>query len=75
MDMEEMLRKAQEAAETIQKQMGEAQAKLDSVEVEGKLVNDVRGAVLEGSNLSLLGQSYLTRMGEVQMTGDYMLLK
>ena len=48
---------------------------LDSVEVEGKLVNDVRGAVLEGSNLSLLGQSYLTRMGEVQMTGDYMLLK
>ena len=35
MDMNEMLRKAQEAAETIQKQMGEAQAKLDSVEVEG----------------------------------------
>ena len=35
MDMEEMLRKAQEAAETIQKQMGDAQAKLDSVEVEG----------------------------------------
>ena len=35
MDMEEMLRKAQEAAENIQKQMGEAQAKLESVEVEG----------------------------------------
>ena len=35
MDMNEMLRKAQEAAETIQKQMGEAQAKLDTVEVEG----------------------------------------
>ena len=35
MDMEEMMRKAQEAAETIQKQMGEAQAKLDSLEVEG----------------------------------------
>lgn len=35
MDMNEMLRKAQEAAETIQKQMGEAQAKLDSIEVEG----------------------------------------
>lgn len=48
---------------------------LDSVEVEGKLVNDVSGAVLEGSNLSLLGQSYLTRMGEVQMTGDYMILR
>ena len=35
MDMEEMLRKAQEAAENIQRQMGEAQAKLDTVEVEG----------------------------------------
>jgi DNA-binding YbaB/EbfC family protein len=35
MNMEEMMRKAQEAAEIIQKQMGEAQAKLDTVEVEG----------------------------------------
>jgi len=35
MDMEEMLKKAQEAAENIQRQMGEAQAKLDTVEVEG----------------------------------------
>ena len=35
MDMEEMLRKAQEAAQMIQKQMGEAQAKLDTLEVEG----------------------------------------
>jgi DNA-binding YbaB/EbfC family protein len=35
MDMEEMLRKAQEAAEIIQKQMSEAQAKLDTLEVEG----------------------------------------
>ena len=35
MDMNEMMRKAQEAAELIQKQMGEAQAKLDTLEVEG----------------------------------------
>ena len=35
MNMEEMMKKAQEAAETIQKQMGEAQAKLDTLEVEG----------------------------------------
>jgi DNA-binding YbaB/EbfC family protein len=35
MDMNEMMRKAKEAAEIIQKQMGEAQAKLDSLEVEG----------------------------------------
>lgn len=33
--MEEMLRAAQEAANTIQQQMGEAQAKLDAIEVEG----------------------------------------
>lgn len=33
--MEEMIKAAQQAAETIQQQMGEAQAKLDSIEVEG----------------------------------------
>lgn len=33
--MEEMIQAAQQAAETIQKQMNETQAKLDSVEVEG----------------------------------------
>ena len=33
--MEEMIKAAQQAAETIQKQMGEAQAKLDTIEVEG----------------------------------------
>jgi nucleoid-associated protein EbfC len=35
MNMEEMMKKAQEAAEVIQKQMTEAQAKLDTLEVEG----------------------------------------
>lgn len=35
MDMEKMMAAAQEAAANIQKQMGEAQAKLDTVEVEG----------------------------------------
>ena len=33
--MEEMLAAAQKAAETIQQQMGDAQAKLDGLEVEG----------------------------------------
>lgn len=33
--MEEMIQAAQKAAETIQKQMSETQAKLDAVEVEG----------------------------------------
>jgi DNA-binding YbaB/EbfC family protein len=35
MDMEELMRQAQQAAETIQKQMSEVQVKLDSLEVEG----------------------------------------
>ena len=48
---------------------------LDSVEVDGKRVEDVQGVVLEGSRLSLLGQAYLSRMGEVEMSGDYMVLK
>ena len=34
-NMEEMMKAAQEAAERIQKQMNDAQAKLDSIEVEG----------------------------------------
>lgn len=33
--MEEMIQAAQQAAETIQKQMGEAQGRLDQLEVEG----------------------------------------
>jgi aspartyl protease family protein len=48
---------------------------LDSVEVDGKRVEHVRAAILEGSSLSLLGQAYLSRMGEVEMSGDYMVLK
>lgn len=34
--MEEMIKAAQQAAETIQKQMTETQGKLDAIEVEGK---------------------------------------
>lgn len=51
--MEEMLRAAQAAAETIQKQMGDAQVKLDEIEVEGvsggglvKIRCSARGRVL-----------------------------
>ena len=48
---------------------------LKSVEVDGKRVDNVRGVILEGSRLSLLGQADLSRMGEVEMSGDYMVLK
>ena len=35
MDMEEMMKRAQEAAQLIQKQMNDVQVKLDTIEVEG----------------------------------------
>ncbi|MFT8736984.1 MAG: YbaB/EbfC family nucleoid-associated protein [Zymomonas mobilis] len=35
MDLEQMMKAAQEAAQQIQTQMGEAQAKLDTIDVEG----------------------------------------
>ena len=47
---------------------------LDKVSVDGKEVRGVSGAVLEGLGISLLGQSYLSRIGGVEMSGDYMRL-
>jgi aspartyl protease family protein len=52
-----------------------ARVRIDSIEVDGKLVNDVDGIVLADSSLSLLGQSYLSRINTVQMSGDYMVLR
>ena len=49
--------------------------RIKEIEVDGKKVEDVSGAVLEGSEMSLLGQSYLSRLGEVRMVGEYMVLK
>jgi len=48
---------------------------IDSIEVDGKLVNDVRGVVLPDLSKSLLGQSYLSRLTEVHMRGDVMVLR
>jgi aspartyl protease family protein len=48
---------------------------LDSVEVGGKEVRGVRGAVVEGLDVSLLGQTYLGRISAVEMSGDTMTLK
>jgi aspartyl protease family protein len=47
---------------------------LDRVEIGGKEVRGVRGAVVEGLDVSLLGQTYLSRIGSVQMSGDTMTL-
>ena len=48
---------------------------LDNVLLDGKRVHDVRGAVVQGLDVSLLGQSYLARIGSVHMAGDEMRLK
>jgi len=48
---------------------------ISSVDIDGKKVDHVTGVILADSNLSLLGQSYLSRMGEVDMEGDYMVLR
>lgn len=48
---------------------------LDKVSVDGKEVRGVSGAVLEGLGISLLGQSYLSRISGVEMSGDYMRLQ
>jgi aspartyl protease family protein len=48
---------------------------IKEIDVEGKKASNVPGAVLEGSQMSLLGQSYLSQLGEVRMVGDYMVLR
>jgi aspartyl protease family protein len=48
---------------------------LDTVSVDGKEVRDLRGAVIEGLDVSLLGQTYLSRIGSIQMSGDSMILR
>ena len=51
------------------------QVRIESIEIEGKRVENVRGVVLEGLSQSLLGQNYLSRMGSVEMTGDEMIIR
>ena len=48
---------------------------LSSVSVDGKEVNSIRGVVLEGLEVSLLGQSYLSRISGVEMRGEEMILR
>jgi aspartyl protease family protein len=48
---------------------------LDTVTIEGKQVSQVRAVICRGLHVSLLGQTYLSRIGSVQMNGDYMVLR
>lgn len=51
------------------------EARLSSVELDGKERLHVQAVVLEGAEISLLGQSYLSRLNSVQMSGDEMVLR
>jgi aspartyl protease family protein len=48
---------------------------LDRVTLGGKSVDNVGGAILEGSEMSLLGQSFLSRIGTIEMTADRMVIR
>jgi aspartyl protease family protein len=46
-----------------------------SIEIGGKRATNVRGAVIQGADQSLLGQSYLSQLRSVEMTADEMILR
>lgn len=47
----------------------------DRVTLGGKTVENVDGAILEGGEMSLLGQSFLGRMGRIEIAGDRMTIR
>ncbi len=48
---------------------------LPKVSIEGKEVMEVEGTIIEGADVSLLGQAYLARISGVEMNGDTMVLR
>jgi aspartyl protease family protein len=48
---------------------------LDRVVIAGRVVTNARAAVLEGLHVSLLGQSVLSQLGTLQMSGDRLILR
>jgi aspartyl protease family protein len=48
---------------------------LDRVTLGGKTVENVEGAILANSEMSLLGQSFLGRMGRIEIAGDRMTIR
>ncbi|QNA86023.1 TIGR02281 family clan AA aspartic protease [Sphingomonas sp. So64.6b] len=51
------------------------EVRIANIVLDGKRATDVRAVVLEGSDMSLLGHSYLRRMQNVQIAGDKMTLR
>lgn len=57
---------------------GEVEGKivtLDRVSLDGKTVNNVSGVILAGGEQSLLGQSFLSRMGKIEITAEQMVIR
>jgi aspartyl protease family protein len=52
-----------------------ARTPIASIEIGGKRALEVRGAVVEGAEQSLLGQSYLSQLRSVEIRGDEMILR
>ena len=48
---------------------------LSKVGIEGKEVTEVEAMIIEGAEVSLLGQSYLARITGVEMSGEHMVLR
>jgi len=48
---------------------------LDEVDLDGKRARDLKGVVLQGLEVSLLGQNYLRQLHGVQIDGDTMTLR
>lgn len=51
------------------------EVRLDSLNLDGKQVNHLRAVVIDGADISLLGQNYLSQIRSVQMAGDEMILR
>lgn len=49
--------------------------RIASIVLDGKRAEDIRAVVLEGADISLLGQSYLRRLSEVHIQRDKMVLR
>jgi aspartyl protease family protein len=48
---------------------------IDSIDLDGKVRADVGGIVLDGLEVSLLGQNFLRRLDAVEFSGDKMVLR
>jgi aspartyl protease family protein len=51
------------------------EVQIDRIVLDGKEATALRGVVLEGSDISLLGHSYLRSISDVQIKGDRMILR